>query len=107
MSSECAPSARMRQGAVRSGTRSRFNMPGSPKPASTIRHLPDFPGRVPLAVHVGELLVLLEGIHAPPSLVPVGDELVLFDQAPEGRLHQLLAFLDVMEDLLAEDEAAA
>jgi hypothetical protein len=38
--------------------------------------------------------------------VAIGDEFALRDQAVEGLVHQLLAFLDVIEDAVAEDEEA-
>src|SRR5215831_13713908 len=76
-------------------------------PAYALASLPDLPGSIALAVHVRELLVLLEGVHAPEAVVPVSDELLLLDQAMERLLDQLLALFDVVEDLAPEDEEAA
>src|SRR5690242_1606387 len=70
--------------------------------------MPDLPWRIALGVHALERLQILEGIDAAPeALVVVRHQLALGDEALERRLDQLLAGLDVVEDLAAEDEVAA
>ena len=83
---------------------------GQRRPIERVRRwlvLPHLPGRPARVVEVGELLLLLERVHAPEAVVPVAEELALLDEPGERFEHQLLAGLDVVEDLLAEHEEAA
>src|SRR5512134_620553 len=70
--------------------------------------LPDLPGRLAARQQVLEALLVLEGVHArPEAVVGVSAQLALRDQAAERLDHQLLAGLDVVEDLAPEHEEAA
>jgi hypothetical protein len=54
------------------------------------------------------VLLLLERVHRrPETVVSVRHQLVLGDQPPKRLLHEVVAFLDVVEDLPSEDEVAA
>src|SRR5262245_24080774 len=65
------------------------------------------PRHLPSLHHVLENLPVLQRVHgAEETRVPVGDELAVLDQPVEGLIHQLFAFLDVVEDAVAEDEEA-
>src|SRR5262245_27660331 len=70
--------------------------------------LPHLPGGVAARLHFVECLLVLEGVHArPESLVAVRDELLQTDEALEGLLDELLALLQVIEDLPLEGEESA
>src|SRR4029079_7065016 len=66
--------------------------------------LPHFPWRVPRVVDVGQLLLLLERVHAPASMVLIGNELTLGDETREGFQDELFTGLDVLEDLRPENK---
>src|SRR5438874_13206879 len=67
--------------------------------------LPELPGRLPRIVQIGELLLLLEGVHAPELVVPVAEELALGDEPVERRIDELVAGPDVVEDLPPQADA--
>src|SRR5438128_524259 len=69
---------------------------------------PQFPRGFAPRVQLLELLPVLEGIHASPvTIVLVGKQLFLGDQALEWFLDQLFTILHVIEDLVPEDEKPA
>src|SRR5437763_13714468 len=61
--------------------------------------LPELPGRLPRIVQIGELLLLLEGVHAPELVVAVAEELALGDEPVGRRMDELVAGPAVVEDL--------
>ena len=68
----------------------------------------DAPRRLAAFHHFLEHLPISERIHRPPeSIVLVGHQTPLLDQAIERLEHQLFAVADVIEDLVAEDEVSA
>src|SRR5207237_489692 len=70
--------------------------------------LPDHPGAVAPRFHAVEGDLVLEGVHrAPEAVVAVDAEELLLDQALEGALDELVALLDVVEDVVAKNEVAA
>src|SRR5256885_2423698 len=68
---------------------------------------PHFPRRVAEIEHVCQFLVLLEGVHAPELVRRVADDFLFRDQSLKRLHNQLLARLDVVEDLLSEYEKAS
>src|SRR3954463_1306760 len=97
-SSACAPRARTVSG-------------GPPKPSVRIvgaSALPASPGRAACGIQALERLHVLERVHRrPEARVPVGQELAVRDQPLERLLDQLVAWLQVVEDLPAQDEVPA
>src|SRR5581483_1413155 len=69
--------------------------------------LPDLPRRTAAIEEVSELLLLLEGVHAPEPIVPVPEELPLPDEPGEWLDNEFLARLDVIEYLPAHNEVPA
>src|SRR5262245_17566791 len=70
--------------------------------------LPHLPRGLTLRVHRIEGLLVLERVHARPEpVVAIGEQLPFHDQAMEGFLDELLAVLDVAEDVLLEGEVTA
>src|SRR5579883_647210 len=67
--------------------------------------VPQLPAGLTTSIHVVEVLLLLEGVHAgPESFVLVGNELPLLDEALKWLLHQLFSLFNVVENLPLEDE---
>src|SRR5882724_3416391 len=70
--------------------------------------LPDHPRTIALRFHAIEGDLVFELIHrAPEPAVPINVQQLLFDQALERALDQLVAWLDVVEDVLAQHEKSA
>src|SRR5262245_48846063 len=68
---------------------------------------PDLPGCVAARAQILQHLPVLERVHrAPEARVLVRQQLALRDQPAERLLDEILAVLDVVEDLLPEDEEA-
>src|SRR6476659_8046608 len=73
-----------------------------------LRRPAETPGHAALLDHVLEDLLVLQRVHrAPETFMLEGKQLIGLDQPPERRLDQLIAILEVIEDLRAEDEEAA
>src|SRR4051794_6950734 len=66
--------------------------------------LPQLPGRLTGIIQIGKLLLLLESVHAPEPVVAVPEQLALRDEPVEGRIDELVARPDVVEDLAAQAE---
>ena len=82
--------------------------PSGSRLARRLRRPAEPPGHAALLDHVLQHLLVLQGVHrAPEALMLEGKQLIGLDQPPEGRLDQLLALLQIVEDLGAEDEEAA
>src|SRR5687768_14991572 len=70
--------------------------------------LPDFPRGFAPIVQLVELLPVFERVHAGPvAVVWIGEQLFLGDQPLERLLDELLARLQVREDVMAKDKEAA
>ena len=103
ISSECAP---------RHSTDNRSPAPGDPKSLHRTHRGSDtgvqLPGRIATLDHFLEHLPVPERVHGPPkSFVPVGHELSTVDETLEGLHDQFIAFLNVVEYFLPEDEKSA
>src|SRR4029077_12278735 len=69
---------------------------------------PHLPRRVALGVEIVEMLLVLEGVHAgPEAVVLVSHQLLFGDQATEGFVNELLAFLQIFKNVLLESEESA
>src|SRR5207245_1197803 len=69
---------------------------------------PYLPRRVARGVQVLDALLVLGRVHREPeAVVVVSQELVVAHQSLKRLKHQLVAVLDVIEDITAEDEEAA
>src|SRR5262249_43714921 len=102
-SSQCAPRQSTCRRREASPTKDTLR-----NPDSRVALPPDLPGHVAAGVHVVERLLVLEGVQTrPEALVPVGDQLLLADQALERLLHEFFAVLEKVEDLALEDEEPA
>src|SRR5262245_27773513 len=98
-----AARVRCRSGEGRAGAAGRLARVDLPVCA-----LPHLPGRIAARVHVVEDALIRERVHALPEAGrAVGDELALGDEPLEWLLHELLAWLDVVEDLALEREETA
>ena len=100
MSSECAPrqSSDRRSPGLASWQRPHHAALAAARRLHAPRHLAALH-------HVFEDLTVAQRVHrAPEPFVLVGHEVAALDQAVERLEHEFLAFLDEVEDLLAEDE---
>src|SRR6185437_6992379 len=106
MSSQCAPRHRMRRAPDRMKSRIASRGP-SASPARRVRR-PGHPRALAAGVHAIKADLVLEGIHALPKAFPAERRQLAFGDQPCDRLlHQLLAFIAVVEDLLAQYAEAA
>src|SRR3984885_7034146 len=102
MSSQCAPMHRI----CRRLRRASFVSPS----ARICQRLfmPDHPRAGTAGVHPVQSDLVLEGIHALPEALPAhGDQLAFADEAGEGLLDQLLAFLKIIEYCRTQHEKPA
>src|SRR5438552_1356169 len=103
MSSECAP----RKRSLFAFSRLRCSTILSPAHNSH-SGIPYLPGSVPGCMKIVQVLLFLKRIHAgPKTLMGIGDELPFGDQAVIRLLDQILAFLDVIENLAAKGKKTA